>query len=101
MLDKLYAEHSMSVEDFAKDPVGAFQKYNCSAIAITINGDVVFYASERHDYEEMIDVLDYLRRGDTEVKDIPSQMEDDDIDFDEIAEKMAKKLKDSDEGDFE
>ncbi len=101
MSDKVYAEHSMTVEEFSKDPAGAFQRLDCNTIAVTSDGVIIFYASAKHDYEEILDAYDYEQRGTTEINDAPSKMMEEDIDLDEIARKMAEKLKDVDEGDVE
>ncbi|ABC30549.1 conserved hypothetical protein [Hahella chejuensis KCTC 2396] len=90
---------TFSVEEFVSDPNEALEKGEGAPVAITAKGDVQFYAVPAKLFEDIINYVEYMQRGNTELKTAPGKFNLTADMVDDMTERL-KNLSDDDLGEF-
>lgn len=99
MLQKVMCGYTTPISKFKSNPSAAMAAAEGDAIAISSNNEIQFYAVPAHLYEDMVNYVELMQRGTTELQTAPAKFKL----TDDMVESMTNKLRnrsDDDLGDF-
>ena len=99
MLQKVMCGYTTSISKFKSNPGAILAEAGGEAVAVSSHNEIQFYAVPARLYEEMVNYVEFMQRGTTELKTAPARFN---LTTD-MVEGMTDKLKnlsDDDLGDF-
>lgn len=84
---------TVSLEKFKSNPVAELAEARGDAIAVLSGDQIQFYALPALLFEDMTGFCEFAQRGTTSMKHIPAKFTATNIEMEELAAEMAKKLK--------
>lgn len=99
MLQKVMCGYTTPISKFKSNPSSILAEADGEAVAISSHNEIQFYAVPAHLYEEMVNYVEFMQRGNTELKTAPSKFNLTEDMVSSMTDKL-KNLTDDNLGDF-